>query len=836
MGIRGLATFIAHNSSKYLEDHELKDCYLVIDGNSFACQLYSSSSTFNSAFGGDYNRFAASVIEFFDALKKCKVIPLVIFDGGYEIRKLKTAFSRIRQKWFVARDVTPMSSCKNSVFPCFLKEVVKDVLRELQISFAQSLFEADSEIAAIARRLKCPVLSYDSDFFVYDVLYIPFPTLYLNPCSDKSSQSTDATYYMSCSLYRVENFLKRYGGLQKEILPFLSIMLGCDYIGNRVYKYFVSKLKRKTGRVTNKRQRRIASLLEWLRNETLESAKSKVIGCLKKHKKEGLKFQIKKIISMYVQDSSELLPYLGIDVSSLDMELTDDKKHVMNIWEDQGLSDDCLRGDSDSENRDDDTCSSNDISSESDGSEFNDEYNEEQSETTGEQQEIICSWEMRKACTLPSWFHDRFRKGTLPSAFLDMAIHNIYFLPPQVEDYNYPSSHIISLKIIAVIYGLLVSCEYVKPLRCQIRKHHSPNHCIEVKPIFETLSIKFSLNELPRLSIAQRLSILLEVAGLNLIDQKRISSLPESWQLYIVALVFWATQAKEPPVNSSHINAVLLSLILLDVVSKNVICLGSTKKSRRKQKNMVKKARSGHNCNVLFTCALMMGNRTNEELSENMFSNQVVDTEFRRGNVQDICDTESICNEEVKISTNNVVEALEHVNPEECSFVKKILRPLCLVEEKLKTRPKLFCVSIVHTFAQFQSCLLHFSYLNSLLEYPLPHCISFRAFSGTFAYNMYNNLKHRTDAVEYLSHLLSTAPSVLALFKFLSQEIKCLIPNVQSAEHIKKKTRKKKLPRRIEKNTNASSEHEENFIDAENPVDTDFEDPCNRFAVLTMRQ
>lgn len=62
-----------------------------------------------------------------------------------------------------------------------MKQTFWGAIESLGIMHVQCDFEADNEIAAIARQLKCPVLSYDSDFYIYDVLYIPFSSVKLEP-------------------------------------------------------------------------------------------------------------------------------------------------------------------------------------------------------------------------------------------------------------------------------------------------------------------------------------------------------------------------------------------------------------------------------------------------------------------------------------------------------------------------------------------------------------------------------------------------------------------------------------------------------------------------------
>lgn len=276
MGVRGLTSYIAKHSDQYLEPYELKDCSIVIDGNSVASQLYSSVSNCNCAFGGDYDKYANCVKYFFSLLKRCCVTSFVIFDGGYEVRKLPTVRARLKDKLSTAKMVTPVTQSKFRCFPLFMNEVFRDVLANMEIPFAQSDFEADAEIATIAQRLGCPVLSYDSDFYVYDVLYIPFSTIVLVPEQHESVQDKDVRHHIDCKIYNRDKFLDTVGGLDKSLLPVMSALLGNDYIEHKVFENFLSQIKLPRNCSVSKTQRQIMGLFKWLRKETVETAVEKV--------------------------------------------------------------------------------------------------------------------------------------------------------------------------------------------------------------------------------------------------------------------------------------------------------------------------------------------------------------------------------------------------------------------------------------------------------------------------------------------------------------------------------------------------------------------------------
>lgn len=175
MGVRGLTGFIARNAELYLTPYELHDCNLVIDGDNLACNLYKDVTGNYSAFGGDYDDFYRAVVNFFVVLAECNIKAYVLMDGGYEQRKLRTVGKRMRGKISVIKRINPCASI--TVFPVMMKEVFVDAVKDCGVPVMRCVFEADDELAALSRKLKCPVLSYDSDFYIHNVKYIPLITL-----------------------------------------------------------------------------------------------------------------------------------------------------------------------------------------------------------------------------------------------------------------------------------------------------------------------------------------------------------------------------------------------------------------------------------------------------------------------------------------------------------------------------------------------------------------------------------------------------------------------------------------------------------------------------------
>ncbi|XP_052895249.1 protein asteroid [Anopheles moucheti] len=331
MGVRGLTTFIGANAAVYLKPYELHDSKLVIDGDNLCLQLFKRSQNRGVALGGNYDVYYRIVVDFFEKLKLVNVTPYVLLDGGYESRKMSLVRYRMVQR--IQKMKGFHLATINLTSPPMLREVFVDALRASEVSFMRCAFEADDEVAILARKLNCPVLSYDSDFYIHDVQYIPFVTLsnkVFHKISDKEGDNfkigvierkqhkkakhrndgikyvahfgdEDAiegdgveTYtYLDCCLYTIDNLTGPHERLGKEMIPLFAVLLGNDYIERNVLKPFYQAIQ--TGRVNrkiNRYERRIKVLLKWLQNHTLQSATRAIICHIKGEHKQIVYRQI----------------------------------------------------------------------------------------------------------------------------------------------------------------------------------------------------------------------------------------------------------------------------------------------------------------------------------------------------------------------------------------------------------------------------------------------------------------------------------------------------------------------------------------------------------------
>ena len=181
MGIPMLTSFM-HKRFDGWKVEEIRG-NLVIDGDALCYDLYDSTGLFDWKHGGEYVQFRAYAVEYFTALRSSSIEPIVVFDGiDYTGEKSETILGRYDQSVqticsvFQPHDVTqpPESGTPRQdykvVKPIFLKKILSEVLNEFNIKFVVVDGEADKEIALLANSYRCPVLSNDSDFYIYPVI------------------------------------------------------------------------------------------------------------------------------------------------------------------------------------------------------------------------------------------------------------------------------------------------------------------------------------------------------------------------------------------------------------------------------------------------------------------------------------------------------------------------------------------------------------------------------------------------------------------------------------------------------------------------------------------
>lgn len=538
MGVRGLTSFISKNSDRYLSNYKLQNTYLVVDGNNLAIQLYIWHCKAYDCFGGDYDKYMKTVLDFFQVLEACSVTPLVIFDGSYENRKLKTIFKRFRDRIKLIQKLDSRTEGFVKVFPLFIRHLFVSILKKLNVKIVRCELEADNEIANVARYLNCPVLSYDSDFFIFDVPYVPFSTMELRTVLDKKSKLK----YIPCQIYTLDKFLQSFGGLEKSTLPLLAVLLGNDYVKVSTFNKFYSQIKlEKRKFAKSKQQQRIVALIKWLQTETFESAVNKVLSRSKIKYRKFLLEQIMQASNGYHFFKSEILRYLDINVP-VDYK-TNQLVAVNGV---DNIEDNCCK-ESETETSESSLSDDSDVESDDDINDIN---------------KVI---ENDNAEELPLFFRDKYFKCDYPSDFMNIATGKIFFIQPQLENFSNVNSHKISEDIMIALHTILTSGK-IETMRYVAR---GENASLKVYYLNKSEKSLPKLEELRSLKQLDAKLLLLNILEIKSDVMEHLGKFPSSWSLLLLCIDYWSRKAS-PAISNAHIYALILSLITLYVVDKKI--------------------------------------------------------------------------------------------------------------------------------------------------------------------------------------------------------------------------------------------------------------------------
>ncbi len=218
MGVKSLTAFVKDHFEGLLFPAMLLEWKaIVVDGNGLCHYLYYDRKC-NWQLGGEYPEFFTVVKDYFSSIVKAGVEPVVIFDGSHDQKKTETVVQRKEEKNKAMKKWQGTGRPgKFSVSPILMLQTFMDALQEMNINFHIAPTEGDREVAAVANSLKCPVLSSDSDFFMYDLVEGFIPLEYFSTTSN-------------CYVYHIDNLTAYFGWRNLKFRLFIPAILGNDII------------------------------------------------------------------------------------------------------------------------------------------------------------------------------------------------------------------------------------------------------------------------------------------------------------------------------------------------------------------------------------------------------------------------------------------------------------------------------------------------------------------------------------------------------------------------------------------------------------------------------
>uniref|UniRef100_A0A667ZYP0 Asteroid homolog 1a n=1 Tax=Myripristis murdjan TaxID=586833 RepID=A0A667ZYP0_9TELE len=223
MGIQGLTSFIEANSQIY-RDVQFRDSRLVVDGSNLSCHLYYTEGL-DQTYGGDCAGYADLIERFIKALRGCGIQPYVVLDGGsdHTDKKLETKKKRDKALIQAAHEKSLGRQTWGDIMPLMCISLFRRTLFRLKVPVVQCFLEADQEVAALASEWQCPVLSKDSDFYIFDLPagVLPIPHFQWEVAAQRG--------FVPCKIYTASSFCSIYN-IQPRVLSAFAVLAGNDYV------------------------------------------------------------------------------------------------------------------------------------------------------------------------------------------------------------------------------------------------------------------------------------------------------------------------------------------------------------------------------------------------------------------------------------------------------------------------------------------------------------------------------------------------------------------------------------------------------------------------------
>ncbi|XP_030215032.1 protein asteroid homolog 1-like [Gadus morhua] len=230
MGVKGLYSLL--EGKQIYEGIHFRDSKLVVDGINLAHILYNKADL-DQNHGGEYLAFQAEVQAFFKALAICQIKAKVVIDGGSGPSDIKLDQGMDLQRTRVKNIPDALKGEKMGFYALFTTTVFEETLNSMKVPLVRCFGEADGQLAALARDLYCPVLSGDTDLYIYNFRGGVLP---LDQFQWDSVKPNGARSYISCKRYTMSRFCNLYK-IDHQLLPVFAALAGNDYVNLRDVKW-----------------------------------------------------------------------------------------------------------------------------------------------------------------------------------------------------------------------------------------------------------------------------------------------------------------------------------------------------------------------------------------------------------------------------------------------------------------------------------------------------------------------------------------------------------------------------------------------------------------------
>uniref|UniRef100_A0A8C5AA21 Asteroid homolog 1 n=1 Tax=Gadus morhua TaxID=8049 RepID=A0A8C5AA21_GADMO len=227
MGVKGLSSLLKDYSQIY-QDIRFRDSKLLVDGTNLAYNLYDMANL-DQNHGGEYLAYQVQIQALFKALIDCEIKAYVVIDGGSGTSDIKLDTRMDRQRARLENIPAALKGKKMGIFPPSIMSVFEQTLNDMKVPLVKCFGEADGQLAALAKEWSFPVLSGDTDFFIYA---LPKGVLPLHNFQWDSVKRTEASSYIPCKLYTTSSFCTFFN-INDQLLPVFASLAWNDYVNLR---------------------------------------------------------------------------------------------------------------------------------------------------------------------------------------------------------------------------------------------------------------------------------------------------------------------------------------------------------------------------------------------------------------------------------------------------------------------------------------------------------------------------------------------------------------------------------------------------------------------------
>lgn len=345
-------------------------------------------------------------------------------------------------------------------------------MAEQKVIHYQTLEEADATIAMVARSMNyCPILSSDSDFFIYpSTMPVSLKSLKFSLKQTKSSEKDgpkgDKVWALEGEYVSLMNICRKEFNLQTpHMLAMAAIVIGNDSIAKGAFPQF---------RRHDTLKARIEHVFKWAAKQTtLEAALESLLQNVPNEgNKKLLEASIRTNLQMYRGEFCDPLIWRRLeanaDVITCMKKATIENEKLLKLVEKMKIT----------------TSKTNEMKKSG-------PQPTKSRDTPGELAAVLATHngQLRQIkpprSYLPEWYKEKHVDCVLQTYLLNIVENQVVFLTPQVEMFGSPGSHNFSIPIIQVTAGILLGSTGPDPMITFESQENGKPTRFNMKPILE---------------------------------------------------------------------------------------------------------------------------------------------------------------------------------------------------------------------------------------------------------------------------------------------------------------------------------------------------------------